>query len=124
MLVVHHNVVPGELSKRWGLTRHEAMLDAIVATGADIVLAGHDHQETVPNGGARRSGRFVASTAGTLSNRSRGARASAFMTVEADDRHITVTPHHFVEAGRRLPRPASRTSPPARPLAGLRPRRP
>ncbi len=94
VLVVHHNIVPGELSQRWGLTKHEAMLDAIVATGADVVLSGHDHQETVQTV-TRSRGQFVASTAGTLSNRSRGARASAFMTVVADAESITVTPQRY-----------------------------
>jgi 3',5'-cyclic AMP phosphodiesterase CpdA len=94
VLVVHHNVVPGELSQRWGLTRHEQMLDAIVATGADVVLAGHDHQEKVETV-QRPGGAFVASTAGTLSNRSRGARPSALMTVVADEEQITVTPYLF-----------------------------
>lgn len=97
VLVVHHNIIPGELSQRWGLTRHEAMLDAIVATGADVVLSGHDHQERVETV-ERVAGRFVASTAGTLSNRSRGGRPSAFMTVTADADHITVTPYLYASA--------------------------
>ncbi len=94
VLVVHHNVVPGELSQRWGLTRHEAMLDAIVATGADVVLSGHDHQEKVVHV-QRPAGAFVASTAGTLSNRSRGARPSSLVTVLADANFLEVTPHMY-----------------------------
>jgi 3',5'-cyclic AMP phosphodiesterase CpdA len=94
VLVVHHNVVPGDLSRRWGLTKHETMLDEIVATGADIVLSGHDHQERVETV-LRPKGQFVASTAGTLSDRSRGARPSAFMTVLADAERIIVTPHVY-----------------------------
>jgi len=95
VLVVHHNVVPGELSQRWGMTRHEFMLDAIARSGAHLVLSGHDHQEkaTVVE---RRHGKFVASTAGTLSNRSRGGRESAFMTVIADATSISVTPWLYV----------------------------
>ncbi len=94
VLVVHHNVMPGDLSQRWGLTRHEHMLDAIVATGAEIVLSGHDHQERVVQV-QRERGWFVASTAGTLSNRSRGARASALVTVTADATTLEVTPHMY-----------------------------
>jgi len=94
VLVVHHNVVPGELSKRWGLTRHEHMLDAIVATGADVVLAGHDHQEAVVHV-QRAGGSFVASTAGTLSNRSRGGRASSLATAVADAHSLVVTPYVY-----------------------------
>lgn len=97
VLVVHHNVVPGELSARWGLTRHEAMLDAFAATGADLVLAGHDHQEKVAT--VERAGRrFVASTAGTLSNRSRGGRPSALMTIDSSPETVVVTPHLFDRA--------------------------
>lgn len=96
VLVVHHNVVPGDLSQRWGLTRHEHMLDAIVATGAELVLSGHDHQERVVQV-ERDGGSFVASTAGTLSNRSRGARASALVTVTADATSLEVTPHMYDE---------------------------
>ncbi|MEP6764100.1 MAG: metallophosphoesterase [Gemmatimonadaceae bacterium] len=91
VLVVHHNVVPGELSKRWGMTRHEEMLDLIADSGADIVMSGHDHQENVKHV-KRARGSFVASTAGTLSDRSRGARPSAFMIIDADSKTLTVTP--------------------------------
>lgn len=95
VLVVHHNVVPGELSKRWGMTRHELMLDLIAKSGANLVLSGHDHQEkaTIVE---RSHGKFVASTAGTLSNRSRGGRESAFMTITADAGSISVTPWLYV----------------------------
>jgi 3',5'-cyclic AMP phosphodiesterase CpdA len=97
VLVCHHNVVPGELSKRWGMTRHEHVLDMIADTGADVILSGHDHQEKAVV--VERGGRsFVACTAGTLSNRSRGGRASAFMTVEATTSSIHVTPWMYVLA--------------------------
>lgn len=94
VLVVHHNVVPGELSKRWGMTRHEHVLDMIAKSGADVVMSGHDHQETARLV-SRDAGKFVAITAGTLSDRSRGGRASAFMTVDADATNIRVTPWSF-----------------------------
>lgn len=94
VLVVHHNIVPGELSQRWGLTKHEMMLDAIVSTGADVVLSGHDHQEKVQHV-ERESGSFVASTAGTLSNRSRGARPSSLVTVVADAGTLEVRPYLY-----------------------------
>lgn len=97
VLVVHHNVVPGEISKRWGMTRHEHMLDMIAKSGAHIVLSGHDHQEKAAIV-ERPAGRFIASTAGTLSDRSRGGRPSAFMTVEATAASITVTPWSYVAA--------------------------
>ena len=95
VLVLHHNVVPGELSQRWGMTRHEFVLDAIARSGAQIVLSGHDHQEKVAVV-ERTEGKFVVSTAGTLSNRSRGGRESAFMTITADAMNISVTPWLYV----------------------------
>lgn len=97
VLVVHHNVVPGEISRRWGMTRHEHMLDAIADSGADLVLSGHDHQEKAVLV-ERAAGRFVASTAGTLSNRSRGGRASAFMIIDANAATLTVTPWLYEQA--------------------------
>lgn len=97
VLVVHHNVVPGELSQRWGLTRHDAMLDAIAATGADLTLSGHDHQEKIERV-ERRAGTFIATTSGTVSNRSRGGRNGSFMVVDADPTRITVTPWMYAPA--------------------------
>jgi 3',5'-cyclic AMP phosphodiesterase CpdA len=47
ILVLHHNVLRGRLSKRWGLRHPETVLDALGASGADIVCAGHDHEERV-----------------------------------------------------------------------------
>jgi 3',5'-cyclic AMP phosphodiesterase CpdA len=90
VLVLHHNVVRGRLSNRWGLTQPERMLDAIAATGADVVCAGHDHEERVELV-ERATGRFVSSTANTLSRRVRGHRASAVTMIEADAREIAVT---------------------------------
>ena len=66
VLVVHHNVFKGTISRRWGLARPQAALDGIAASGADIVCCGHDHEEgisTIERGGRR----VVVSTAGTLS---------------------------------------------------------
>lgn len=94
VLVVHHNVVPGELSKRWGMTRHEHVLDAIAKCGANVVMSGHDHQEKAELV-KRPAGKFIAITAGTLSDRSRGGRASAFMTIDANTSSISVTPWHY-----------------------------
>lgn len=94
VLVVHHNVVPGEISKRWGMTKHEHMLDMIAKTGAHLSLSGHDHQEKVEVV-TRPTGHFIAVTAGTLSNRSRGGRESAFVTIDADGTEIRVTPWQY-----------------------------
>ena len=97
VLAVHHNIVPGELSQRWGMTRHEHVLDMVAKSGANIVMSGHDHQEKAVVV-ERPVGRFIASTSGTLSDRSRGGRASTFMTIDADATSISVTPWQYVTA--------------------------
>ena len=90
VLLLHHNLVRGRLSNRWGLTRPRRMLDAVAALRVDLVCAGHDHEERVELV-QRQTGRFVSSTANTLSSRMRGHRASAVTVIEADLREIRVT---------------------------------
>jgi 3',5'-cyclic AMP phosphodiesterase CpdA len=82
ILVAHHNVVKGRLSKRWGMSRPERVLDAIATMPVDVVCTGHDHEERVEVV-ARDHGRFLVSTANTLSNRMRGHRPSAVNVIEA-----------------------------------------
>ena len=87
VLVVHHNVLRGEISNRMGLARWRQAQRRIVESGADVVLCGHDHQE----GADVLAGKVVVSTAGTLSTRSRGGRPSCFnfVTIEPTAVHIT-----------------------------------
>jgi 3',5'-cyclic AMP phosphodiesterase CpdA len=81
VLVVHHNVLRGEISDRMGLARWRTAQRRIIESGADVVLCGHDHQE----GADILGDRVVVSTAGTLCTRSRGGRPSSFnlVTIEA-----------------------------------------
>src|SRR5690606_2997724 len=72
--VLHHNVLPGVISRRWGLARPRAAQAALLTLDADLVLCGHDHTE----GSGQLDGRLVVSTAGTHSVRTRGGRPSAF----------------------------------------------
>jgi predicted phosphodiesterase len=68
-----------------GLARWRQAQQRIVASGADVVLCGHDHQEQVETlGGA------VIACAGTLSTRSRGNRPSVFfrLLIEPDAIHV------------------------------------
>ncbi len=86
VLVVHHNVLRGDLSGRMGLARWRQAQRRIVESGAEIVLCGHDHQEKadfLANG-------VVVSCAGTLSTRSRGRRPSVFnrVIIEEDSIHV------------------------------------
>src|SRR2546427_8358274 len=63
-----------------GLARWRQAQRRIVASGAEVVLCGHDHQE----GAELLGGRVVVSTAGTLCKRTRGGRPSTFnfVTIE------------------------------------------
>ncbi len=87
VLVVHHNVLRGDISHRMGLAHWRRAQRRIVASGAEVVLCGHDHQE----GAEVLEGRVVISTAGTLCKRARGGRPSSFnfVTIEPTAVHIT-----------------------------------
>lgn len=92
LAVLHHNVLPGVISHRWGLARPEAAQRALLTLDADAVLCGHDHTE----GAGQIDGRLVVSTAGTHSTRTRGGRPSAFNLIAIDAGSITVT--HYIYA--------------------------
>ena len=87
ILVLHHNVLRGELSQRMGLARWRTAQKRIVAAGTDLVLCGHDHQE----GAEMLDGKVVVSTASTLSTRARGGRAVSFNFVTIDPAAVQVT---------------------------------
>jgi 3',5'-cyclic AMP phosphodiesterase CpdA len=87
VLVVHHNVLRGEMSKRMGLARWRTAQKRIVTAGTDVVLCGHDHQE----GAEMLDGKVVVSTAGTLSTRARGGRPVSFNFVTIDPAAVQVT---------------------------------
>jgi len=92
VLVVHHNVLKGNISRRWGLARPLAAWRGIVASGADVVCCGHDHEEgigTIELGGRR----VIVSTAGTLSTRGRAHRPPSFNVVRATPSGIRVEIH-------------------------------
>jgi len=92
VLVVHHNVLKGRISGRWGLARPMAAWRGIVASGADLVCCGHDHEEGI--GVIELDGRrVIVSTAGTLSTRGRGHRAPSFNVVRAGPSGVRVEIH-------------------------------
>ncbi len=76
VIVMHHNPVKGDLSQRHGLKNTPQILGAFATIGVDLVLCGHDHQEAVHFVEHTRKGTVI-STAGTVSNRSRGGRPSS-----------------------------------------------
>jgi 3',5'-cyclic AMP phosphodiesterase CpdA len=86
VLVVHHNVLRGELSGRMGLARWRQAQRRIVQSGAEVVLCGHDHQEQAEF----LDQTVVVSCAGTLSTRSRGGRPAAFNRVVIEDDAVQV----------------------------------
>ena len=87
VLVVHHNVLRGDISQRMGLARWRAAQQRILDCGADVVLCGHDHQE----GADVLGGKVVVSTTGTLSVRTRGGRPSCFNFVTIDPSAVQIT---------------------------------
>jgi 3',5'-cyclic AMP phosphodiesterase CpdA len=90
VLVLHHNVLRGGLSRRMGLARWRVAQRRIIASGADLVLCGHDHQEQVDTLGG-----VVVACAGTLSTRSRGGRPPVFFRVLIEPEAIHVEQYRW-----------------------------
>lgn len=90
VIVMHHNPVMGELSQRHGLKHTRRVLGAFAEIGTDLVLCGHDHQEAVHAVEATKKGTIV-STAGTVSNRSRGGRPSSANVLALSPDGIEIT---------------------------------
>jgi len=90
VLMLHHNVLRGRLSNRWGLTSRARGLDDLAPTGAEVVLCGHDHEsqvEQVERGGRR----YVVSQVNTISNRARGGLPISYHEIAWDALTVTVT---------------------------------
>jgi 3',5'-cyclic AMP phosphodiesterase CpdA len=92
VIVMHHNPVKGELSQRHGLKNTKKILGAFAEMGVDAVLCGHDHQEAIHYVEHTRKGTVV-STAGTVSNRSRGGRPSSLNVLEVENKQVKTTTH-------------------------------
>jgi 3',5'-cyclic AMP phosphodiesterase CpdA len=90
VIVMHHNPVKGELSQRHGLKRTTKILGAFARMGVDLVLCGHDHQESVHYIEHTKKGTVI-STAGTVSSRSRGGRPSSVNVIRILPGEIEVT---------------------------------
>ncbi|HEY8167051.1 MAG TPA: metallophosphoesterase [Gemmatimonadaceae bacterium] len=91
-IVMHHNPVKGELSQRHGLKNTKKILGRFAEMGVDLILCGHDHQESVHYIEHTRRGTVI-STAGTVSNRSRGGRPSSVNVIDIQPATIEVTTH-------------------------------
>lgn len=105
VIVMHHNPVKGELSQRHGLKRTKQILGRFAQMGVDLVLCGHDHQESVHYIEHTRKGTVI-STAGTVSSRSRGGRPSSVNVIVLADKTIDVTTRIWSDEGKTfLPGP-------------------
>jgi 3',5'-cyclic AMP phosphodiesterase CpdA len=89
VLVIHHNLLRGRLSNRWGLAARAFGIVDAAHTGADVVCCGHDHEERVEEVQSSKR-RFVVSTAGTLTDRSRGGRPGSWNLIEYDGAILSV----------------------------------
>jgi 3',5'-cyclic AMP phosphodiesterase CpdA len=90
IVVMHHNPVKGELSQRHGLKNTPKILGAFAEMGVDLILCGHDHQEAIHFVEHTRKGTVI-STAGTVSNRSRGGRPSSANVIRVSVDAIDIT---------------------------------
>jgi 3',5'-cyclic AMP phosphodiesterase CpdA len=108
VLVIHHNLLKGETSKRWGLaSRAFGIVDASLC-GADVVCCGHDHEEHVEEVESARR-RMIVSTANTLTDRCRGGRPGSWNLIEADTAKIAVHLHEWHDASREFRKARSNT---------------
>lgn len=97
VLVVHHNVMRGEISQRNGLARWRQAQRRIVESGAELVLCGHDHQEAVE----QLNETVLISCVGAFCSRSPGNRPSAFHRICWDLQSIQIEQYRW-EPERRL----------------------
>ncbi len=84
--VVHHNVLRGDISGRMGLAHWRDAQARLAACGADLVLCGHDHQESA----GLLAGTVPVVASGTHTSRSRGGRPSAFPLVRVGSTEVRV----------------------------------
>ena len=94
ILTFHHNILRGAHSRRMGLANWRSAYRRLMASGADVVLCGHDHHE----GAGQIDGALTVSTSGTHSFRTRGGRPSVFNLVKVDARAVHIR-HYRWEAG-------------------------
>jgi 3',5'-cyclic AMP phosphodiesterase CpdA len=90
IIVMHHNPVMGELSRRHGLKRTQKILGAFAEMGVDLILCGHDHQEAVHYIEHTKKGTVI-STSGTISNRARGGRPGSVNSIRITSDMIEVS---------------------------------
>jgi 3',5'-cyclic AMP phosphodiesterase CpdA len=92
VIVMHHNPMKGELSRRHGVVNTRRVLGAFAKLGVDLVMCGHDHQEAIHFVEHTKKGTVI-STAGTVSNRSRGGRPSSLNIITLAGDTIELATH-------------------------------
>jgi 3',5'-cyclic AMP phosphodiesterase CpdA len=97
VMVVHHNVLAGGTG-RMGLARWRSAHKRLLATGADVILCGHDHYE----GAGQIEGGLAVSTSGTHSYRQRGGRPSVFNLVTIDEQSVHIQHYRWVSENRHF----------------------
>jgi 3',5'-cyclic AMP phosphodiesterase CpdA len=98
VIVMHHNLLRGELSQRFGLKHPDRVEQWLGQIGVDLVMCGHDHQEGIVYREHAKGGTVV-STAGTISNRSRGGRPSSVNVATISRQAIAVQTLFWSGAG-------------------------
>jgi len=86
VLVLHHNVLRGNISQRMGLSRWRTAQQRLAALAPDVILYGHDHEEVA----SQLEGRVAVSGAGTLTHRMRGGKPSVFNVVRIEAGTVTI----------------------------------
>ena len=90
VLVFHHNLLRGDLSRRWGLADRAAGIAHALGTGADLVLNGHDHQTRIDAVEGAEGRRLIVSHVTTLCDRRRGGLPAAVQEIEIEATAVTV----------------------------------
>lgn len=99
VIVMHHNPVKGELSRRHGLKDTGRALGAFADMSVDLVLCGHDHQDAIHYIEHTKKGTVI-STAGTVSSRMRGGRPSSVNSIRLSEGKIEVSTLVWSSTGR------------------------
>src|SRR5204862_414678 len=94
VLALHHNVLRGDLSRRMGLARWRQAQRRIVASGADVVLCGHDPQEGAELLAGREGVDFY-DVDSMLAEEERAVRDT--VRVWVDDNLIPIIGEHYIE---------------------------
>ena len=95
VVALHHNVLRGQISNRWGLARPIQAQEGLARSGAELVLCGHDHQEAV----GQLAGGPVVATSSTHTTMTRGKRPSVFNLIELNSGSAVVRHLRWIDGG-------------------------